>query len=79
MNSDLSKKPIEETIQENKDLEEKYKAYYEAIKKEKRYVDKKPYSHNIISINLRAIDELGYKKITADKVIKKLKLDKLGW
>jgi hypothetical protein len=74
-----SDKDIEATIEENRELEVKYNAYYEAIKREKRYVDKRPYSHNIISINLRLIDELGYKKITGAKVIKKLKLDKLGW
>lgn len=79
MNSELSKKDIETTIQENRELEAKYNAYYNTIKREKRYVDKKPYSHNIITLNLLAIDKLGYKKITGAKVIKKLKLDKLGW
>ena len=79
MSSELSKKDIEATIEENRELELKYKNAYEAIKREKKNVDKTAYAHNIISLNLRLIDELDYKKMTGDKVIKKLKLDKLGW
>lgn len=45
---------------------------------EKRYVDRKPYSHNIISIALHIIaDKFG--KEEANKTIRDFKLNKLGW
>lgn len=50
----------------------------ETIKQEKRYVDKKPYSHNIISLTLQIIAKK-YGKEIANKVIRDLKLIKLGW
>lgn len=48
------------------------------IMTERKYVDIKPYSHNIISCLLRQADEeIG--KGTAIKLIKQCKLEKLGW
>jgi hypothetical protein len=48
------------------------------IKKEIPYVDLKPFSHNIISINLMIIAK-EYGKDEANKTIRNLKLDELGW
>lgn len=48
------------------------------IRREKRYVDKKPYSHNIISSILRIIANK-YGKEEANKTIREFKLQKLGW
>lgn len=49
-----------------------------AIKAEIPYVDRKPYSHNIISLNLRMIDaDFGMK--AANRVIRDLGLNRLGW
>ena len=50
----------------------------EDIRKERRYVDRKPYSHNIISSCLRIIAEK-YGKDEANKAIRELGLKKLGW
>ena len=58
---------------------EEYNKYYDMIKNERKWVDKKPYSHNIISMYLQIIDELDIEDLSAEKVIKKLKLDLLGW
>ncbi len=50
----------------------------EDIKRERKYVDKKPYSHNIISITLLIIaKEFG--KEEANKAITDFKLINLGW
>jgi len=48
------------------------------IKKEVPYVDFKPFSHNIISISLMIIAK-DYGKEEANKAIRDLKLDELGW
>jgi len=48
------------------------------IKKEIPYVDLKQFSHNIISINLMIIAK-EYGKEEANKAIRDLKLDELGW
>lgn len=50
----------------------------DAIRKEVRFVGRKPYSHNIISICLSAIDkDHGTKE--ANRAIVDFKLEKLGW
>ncbi len=43
------------------------------------YVDKKPYSHNIISFSLAQIDRLHGGKEVVNKIIIEKGLDKLGW
>jgi hypothetical protein len=48
------------------------------IKKEIPYVDKKPYSHNIINIQLEILGKK-YGMEEAKKLIKKTKLKNLGW
>ena len=51
---------------------------YAEIKKEVKFVDVKPYSHNIISLILRTIsEEFGYNK--ANEAIAKFELTPLGW
>ena len=51
---------------------------YAKIKKEVKFVDVKPYSHNIISLVLRTISkEFGYNK--ANEAIAKFKLDEIGF
>jgi len=48
------------------------------IKKERDFVDLKPYSHNIISLTLMQIaKEYGYEK--ANKCIDDFELENLGW
>ena len=49
-----------------------------SIKKEVKYVDKKPYSHNIISLTLGIIAE-EFGKAEANKAIVDFKLEKRGW
>ena len=48
------------------------------IGREVKYLDKKPYSHNIISLDLRIIDK-DYGKHAAIETMKKFKLNKHGW
>ena len=55
-----------------KDLESK-------IEKERKWVDKRPYSHNIISLYLNAIDELVIDGVTGNDIIRKYNLTELGW
>ena len=55
-----------------KDLESK-------IKKERKWVDIKPYSHNIISLYLHAIDELEIEGVSGNDIIRKYNLTELGW
>lgn len=51
---------------------------YAKIKKEVKFVDVKPYSHNIISLVLRTISkEFGYNE--ANEAIDKFKLNEIGW
>jgi len=59
-------------------MEKTLEDYREAIREERRYVDKKPFSHNIISITLRIIAEK-FGKEEAKKAIRDFKLNKLGW
>ena len=54
------------------------KQWLEDIKNEVPFIDVKPYSHNIISISLRAIAK-EWGKEEANKAIKKFGLDELGW
>jgi hypothetical protein len=43
-------------------------------------VDKTEYAHNLISMRLRQLHrECGYTTEQVEKLIKRLKLDKLGW
>ena len=43
-------------------------------------VDKTEYAHNLISMRLRQLNrECGYSTEQVEKLIKRLKLDKLGW
>ena len=48
------------------------------IEDEMEFVDVKPYSHNLISMRLRHIAELGGVK-EANRVIRELGLESLGW
>ena len=48
------------------------------IEEEMEWVDIKPYSHNIISIKLRMIDEF-YGDKEVNKVIRHLNLTSIGW
>ncbi len=48
------------------------------IRKEVRYLDKKPYSHNIISLALALIEE-HWGQSEANKAIVDFKLDRKGW
>ena len=50
----------------------------ETIRKERRYVGRKPYSHNIISIALGAIAKIAGDE-EANKAITDFNLDSLGW
>ena len=52
--------------------------FRDTIKKERRFVGKKPYSHNIISLTLRIIAEK-FGKDEANKTIRICELKKLGW
>ena len=58
---------------------EKLQEYETRILTERKYVDIKPYSHNIISLNLQMIDDLKIEGISGEDIIKKYKLDILGW
>ena len=50
----------------------------DVIRDEKPYVNKRPYSHNIIGVALGAIAKLAGDE-EANKVIRELGLAKLGW
>ena len=50
----------------------------QTIKNEIPYVDVKPFSHNIISLELRMISEK-FGQDVANQTIKDLKLDTLAW
>lgn len=54
------------------------KEWKKEIKEQADWVDIKPYSHNIISIGLRAIAKK-WGKEEANKTITELGLDTLGW
>ena len=52
----------------------------EKIKELIPQVDKTEYAHNLISMRLRQLNrECGYSTEQVEKLIKRLKLDKLGW
>ena len=58
--------------------EERLVELYARIEREVEFVDVKPYSHNIISLNLHTIcKEFGYNK--ANEAIDKFGLISLGW
>lgn len=48
------------------------------IRREKRYVDIKPFSHNIISLTLSQIGRK-FGNDVANRVIRELRLKRLGW
>jgi hypothetical protein len=48
------------------------------IKEEAKFIGKKPYSHNIISLCLHEIDRM-FGTIEANRAIKDFKLIKKGW
>ena len=48
------------------------------IKKEIPFIDVKPYSHNIINLNLMILEKK-YGQEEVNKLIKKTKLKDLGW
>ena len=48
------------------------------IKQEIRYVDRKPYSHNIISLTLQCVVR-DHGTESANQLIEELHLDELGW
>jgi hypothetical protein len=52
--------------------------YRNTIRQEARFVDLKPYSHNIISMSLRIIAEKCGKD-EANKTIRICRLKRLGW
>lgn len=53
--------------------------YINKIRAEIPYVDIKPYSHNIISICLRALSNLGWSHEQIGEFIKEEGLDAMGW
>ena len=55
-----------------------YDYYFNKIKYERQYVDVKPYSHNIISLELQIVSEK-FGQAKANTIIRELKLDELGW
>lgn len=55
-----------------------FKDAYMKIMEERKFVDIKPYSHNIISLELRVVSEkLGQSE--ANKLIRMCNLEPLGW
>ena len=58
---------------------DKLRQYEKTIKHERKFVDIKPYSHNIISMTLEMIDELKLEGISGKDIIKKYDLESLGW
>tara|TARA_B110000285_G_C14967779_1_gene534972 strand:+ start:84 stop:296 length:213 start_codon:yes stop_codon:yes gene_type:complete len=58
---------------------EKLQEYETRIRNERRFVDIKPYSHNIITLNLTMIEDLEIEGISGLDIIKKYNLDSLGW
>ena len=58
---------------------EKLQEYETRIRNERRFVDIKPYSHNIITLNLTMIEDMEIEGISGLDIIKKYNLDSLGW
>jgi len=51
-----------------------------SIAQEVDFIDIKPYSHNIIGLNLKILkDDEGYYDLKIKEVVKMFKLDKKGW
>lgn len=50
----------------------------DVIVRERRYVNHKPYSHNIINVALQAIAKKAGRE-EANKAIRELRLKRLGW
>jgi hypothetical protein len=57
----------------------KLQEYEKKIENERDFVDIKPYSHNIISLTLRMIDDLEIEGCRGLDIIKKYELESLGW
>ena len=57
----------------------KLQEYEKKIENERDFVDIKPYSHNIISLTLRMIDDLEIEGCSGLDIIKKYELESLGW
>lgn len=55
-----------------------YKEYKDAIANHVEEIDYKPYSHNLISLMLGSVAKK-WGKDKANKIIKELKLEELGW
>lgn len=49
------------------------------IAKEVDWIDIKPYSHNIVSLQLRSLNEKGFDDKMMDDVIKMFHLHRKGW
>lgn len=64
--------------QQVSDHEQKYREFYETIEKERPHVDKKPYSHNIISLTLQCAAAVGGNSM-ANRLIDDCDLVILGW
>jgi hypothetical protein len=55
-----------------------FEEWVEVIRDQVIFVDVKPYSHNIISIALKAISEQ-HGDAAANRVIRDMDLERLGW
>ena len=55
------------------------KEFESKIEEERKWVDIKPLSHNIISLYLHAIDELKIEGVSGNDIIRKYNLTELGW
>lgn len=74
----MKNKKNKEKKMTKKQQEERLAELYARIEREVEFIDIKPYSHNIISLNLRIIcKEFGYNK--ANKTIDKFSLTSLGF
>jgi hypothetical protein len=68
---------VDNEINSGGEAETKIRKFERLIVNQIPFLDKAPYSHNIISLGLRGIDEI--EKGRAKKTIRKFGLDKLGW
>ena len=60
-------------------IQEKLRKYEKTIEYERQFVDIKPYSHNIITLNLGMIDELNIEGSRGKDIIRKYGLERFGW
>ena len=59
-------------------IQDKLEQWKQTIRQQVHYVDVKPYSHNIISLALKEIDDL-FGATVVNEVIEEFNLEKLGW